>query len=95
MRIAKGAIGNTRMLLVSPKMYLLFFDRSVALGSGHAPFVSAQALVNGEDVDFAPADQIEYFLLVFERSVVAAINDVPAFFPNPFDSLVKGDWGPD
>ncbi len=90
-RIEKDAIGNTRDLLVSPQMSLLVFDRSVAIGSEYAPFVSAYALVNEKDVNFDPIDEIEYFLLIFERSVVVAINDVPAFFPNPFDFLVKGD----
>lgn len=66
-KIAKGALGNDRDLIVSPQhRMLLTGERAEMLFGVDEVLASAKDLVNGDTIYGGPTDDVEYFHILFD-----------------------------
>jgi len=83
-RFAKGALGNSRPLLVSPQHRMLIDDWRAAYFCGMPEvFAAAKHLVNGSSVTVVEGGMVEYIHLLFARHEVVYANGIPSesYFP--------------
>lgn len=101
-RIAQGALGNTRDLIISPQHRVLVEGWEAELYAGHdAVLVSARHLVDGKKVQVMEGGDVVYIHLGFARHVlirsdgmwteshflsVAGFSETAALFPDHFQS---------
>jgi len=86
-RIAPGALGNTRALMVSPQHRMLVSGWNVELLFGEeSVLVAAKHLVNGHTVTVAPQSEVTYIHFLFDQHEVVIADGAPAesFFPGDF-----------
>ena len=86
-RFAKGAIGNTRELLVSPQHKILVSGWRAELFFGEDEvLVAAAHLVNADTIHRAPRRHIDYHHLMFDRHEILLAEGIPAesFFPGEY-----------
>lgn len=77
-RFAKGAIGNSRALTLSPQHRVLVSGWQAELLVGHDEVLAAAAhLVNGRDVTRQKRDEVEYFHLMFDRHEIVYAEGAP------------------
>lgn len=85
-RIARGALGNTRDLLVSPQHRILITGWQAELLFGEAEIlVPAIALLNDRTITQTPQDSVEYVHILFDRHEIVLAEGIPSesFFPGP------------
>lgn len=85
-RIASGAIGNTRSLVVSQQHRLLISDwRAEFLFGEREVLVPAKSLVNDSDIWVQAGGAVDYFHLIFDRHQIIYAEDSPSesFLPGP------------
>lgn len=83
-RFAKGALGNTRALLVSPQHRMLIDDWRADYFCGCSEvFAAAKHLVNGTSVTVESGGVIDYIHLLFANHEVIFSNGIPSesYFP--------------
>lgn len=83
-RLAKGAMGNTRDLLVSPKhrMLLQGWQLEMLFDSREA-LVTADSLLNDSTITRAEGGVVEYFHMMFDRHQIVFAEGCPSesFYP--------------
>ena len=78
-RIAAGALHNSRDLLLSPDHRLFVYQRSDALGAGRAEvMVRAQDLLGSAPVSRMAGGFVDYFQLVFDRHQIIYAEGIAA-----------------
>ncbi len=83
----KGAIGNTRDLLVSPAHRVVLQDWQSELLFGGSEFLaSAQSLVNDNTIIRQEAEDMEYFHILFDRHEIVFSNGAPTESFHPGDA---------
>jgi len=93
-RFRKGALGNTRDLLVSQQHRMIVSGWQAELLCGQTEvFVPAKHLVNGGDVDLVYGGSVEYFHLLFAQHEVVFSEGIPteSYFPGGELSLEEQD----
>lgn len=83
-RFEKGALGNTRDLLVSPQHRMLIDDWRADYFCGcHEVFAAAKHLVNGTSITRVEGGVVEYIHLLFARHEVVWSEGIPteSYFP--------------
>ena len=83
-RFAKGSLGNSRTLLVSPQHRMLINDWRADYFCGFSEvFAAAKHLVNGTSVTMEAGGVVEYIHLLFARHEVVLSNGIPteSYFP--------------
>ncbi len=83
-RFAKGALGNTAPLLVSPQHRMLIDDWRAEYFCGFTEvFAAAKHLVNGTTITRVEGGVVEYIHLLFAGHEVIYSNDIPSesYFP--------------
>lgn len=86
-RFAKGAIGNSRELLVSPQHKILVSGWRAELFFGEDEvLVAAAHLVNADTIHRAPRRHIDYHHLMFDRHEIILAEGIPteSFFPGDY-----------
>lgn len=84
-RIAEGALGNTRDLLVSPQHRILLSGWRAELLFGEAEVLVAAKHLTGHDrIHRAECDEVEYFHLLFDAHEIIYSEGIPSesFDPN-------------
>ncbi|MEO9515999.1 MAG: Hint domain-containing protein [Paracoccaceae bacterium] len=86
-RVKKGALGNTRDLLVSPLHRILICGgwRAELFFGEPELLACAKHLVNGDTIFVDPCEQITYFHLMFDRHQIITAENCPSesYFPGP------------
>lgn len=78
-RIARGALGNDRDLLVSPQHRMLVSGaRALAMFGVDEVLVPAKSLVNGRDIRVQPGGMVDYFHILLDAHEVIFANRAPA-----------------
>lgn len=94
-RFAKGAIGNTRPLLVSPQHRMLHSSSAAALLFGTPEvLVAARHLVNGGTIRQVNRDRIIYVHMLFDRHEIVFAEGVPSESFHPGGYGLNGVMGP-
>ena len=77
-KIAKGAFGNSRDLLVSPQhRMLLSGNRAEMLFGVDEVLASAKDLIDGDTIYGGPSDDVEYFHILFDEHEIIFAEDAP------------------
>lgn len=77
-RITKGALGASRDLLVSPQhRMLLTGDRAEMMFGADQVLASAKDLIDGDVIHMGPAEDVEYFHILFDDHEIIFAEDVP------------------
>ena len=77
-KIAKGALGNSRDLLVSPQhRMLLSGNRAEMLFGVDEVLASAKDLIDGDTIYGGPSDDVEYFHILFDEHEIIFAEDAP------------------
>jgi len=85
----KGAIGNTRDLLVSPAHRVMLQDWQAKLLFGASEILaSAQSLVNDSTIVRQPAEEVEYFHILFDAHEIVFSDGAPTESFHPGDADV-------
>ena len=91
-RFAKGAIGNTRELLVSPQHKILVSGWRAELFFGEEEvLVAAVHLVNADTIHRAPRRHVDYHHLMFDRHEVILAEGIPTESFYPGDYILQDD----
>lgn len=78
-RIARGALGNSRTLFVSQQHRILLTDwRSELLFGEREVLVSAKSIVNDSTIWLHEGGNVEYFHLLFDRHQIIYTDDCPS-----------------
>lgn len=94
-RFAKGAIGNTRPLLVSPQHRMLHRSSAATLlFDTPEVLVAARHLVNGGSIRQVNRDQIIYVHMLFDRHEIVFAEGVPSESFHPGGYGLNGVMGP-
>lgn len=83
-QIRKGALGNTRDLLVSQQHRMLIGDWRAEMYFGvEQVLVAAKHLCNGDTIFIQPGEEVEYFHLLFDRHQIVWAAGIPSesYFP--------------
>lgn len=74
-RFAKGSIGNSQDLLLSPQHRVVLNDWRVEYYTGYSEtLVAAKSLVNGGSITYEPTESVEYFHLMLDRHEILFAN---------------------
>ncbi len=85
----KGAIGNTRDLLVSPAHRVLLQDWQAEILFGTKELLaSAQSLVNDSTIIRQEMEEVEYFHILFDQHEIVFANGAPSESFHPGDADV-------
>lgn len=77
-RITKGALGASRDLMVSPQhRMLLSGDRAEMMFGVDQVLASAKDLVDGDMIHIGPAEDVEYFHILFDDHEIIFAEDTP------------------
>lgn len=77
-RIIKGALGASRDLMVSPQhRMLLTGDRAEMMFGADQVLAAAKDLIDGDMIHMGPADDVEYFHILFDDHEIIFAEDVP------------------
>lgn len=77
-KIAKGALGNSLDLLVSPQhRMLLSGNRAEMLFGVDEVLASAKDLIDGDTIYGGPSDDVEYFHILFDEHEIIFAEDAP------------------
>lgn len=86
-RIARGALGNSRDLLVSPQHRMLVSDWRAQMYLGEDEVLCpAVGLCNGDTIHRAPRDRVTYVHVMFDRHQVVFAEGAPS------ESFLFGDY---
>lgn len=78
-KIAKGALGNSRDLRVSPQHRMMIEDwRSELLFGADEVLVAAKHLVNGDTIYQEKAQEVEYFHILFDEHEIVFAEGCPS-----------------
>lgn len=77
-RIAKGALGASRDLMVSPQhRMLLSGERAEMMFGTDQVLAAAKDLVDGDMIHMGPVEDVEYFHILFDDHEIIFAEDVP------------------
>ena len=82
--IRKGALGNAKDLLVSQQHRMLITDWRAQMYFGvEQVLVAAKHLCNGDTIEIAPGEEVEYFHLLFDSHQIVWAAGIPSesYFP--------------
>lgn len=84
-RISKGALGNTRAMLVSPQHRMLLSGwRAEVLFGENEVLIAAKELVNGDTIYKEEQNSTRYMHILFDKHEVVFVEDCPSesFLPS-------------
>ena len=91
-RIVKGALGNTRDLLVSPQHRMLVAGWHAELMFGEREVLApAKSLVNGDNIHFQPMEQVWYHHIMFDAHEVVTAEGVLTESFHPGKHMLETD----
>jgi len=91
-RFAKGVLGNTRDILVSPQHRMLIAGWRAEMFFGEDEvLVAAKHLVNNDRIHAAPVDEVTYVHVLFDRHEVIFAEGCASESFYPGDYILSGD----
>lgn len=90
-RISRGALGNSRTLLVSQQQRILLSDwRAELLFGEREVLVTARSLVDESTIWLQDGSTVEYFHLLFDRHQIIYAEDCPSESLHPANDGISG-----